>query len=155
MLSVLVTSVLIPVIEEITHRGYVQTWFARFGAPIAIGVSTAAFTAFHVRSGWGFVALGGLVIGTCYWRSGSLWAPVIVHAVVNLLPQATLRCLEIHWDPAMPDSAAWLAGPVAASGSIAALVGIAVLVGRLGRRRVAAIPAPHESQRVGDTLDDV
>lgn len=155
LLSILVTSVLIPVIEEVLHRGYVQTWAGRFGAVAAISISTVLFVVFHKSSGWIVVALGGAVLGICFWLTASLWLPVILHAVLNLLPQLTLRCLDVRWTPDTRASQTLLVGMTAVSVSIAAFVGIVALVAILGRRRAAASPAPCASQRVRNTLDDV
>lgn len=155
LLSILVTSLLIPVIEEVLHRGYVQAWAGRFGAWIAVSISTIAFVLFHTRSGWDFVAFCGIVIGIGYWHTRSLWLPVIVHAVVNLLPQITLRCIHVNWPAPSTGASKPAVGIITTTTSLIALAGIIALLLALGRRRAAASPAPCASQRVRNTLDDV
>jgi len=108
-LGILVSSILIPLIEEIVHRGYVQSFLGRRGPVVAIAVSTIIFMSFHQISGWGFTFVAGAILGTMYWLTGSLWAPVVTHAVINLTPQLTWRCMSLQWHPS-PDSLP-LAGP--------------------------------------------
>jgi membrane protease YdiL (CAAX protease family) len=109
-LTIVVYSLFIPIIEELTHRAYVQSYFLRFGPIIGITASTAVFTIFHNVPGWDFVAFCGVILGTMYWLTRSLWAPVIAHAVVNFLPQLTLRCLSVQWNPAPDVTPIWRPG---------------------------------------------
>ncbi len=155
LLSLVVYAGLVPLIEELAHRAYVQSYFARFGPLAAILISTAVFVAFHRSAGWSFVALGGIVLGICYWLTASLWLPVVLHAVLNLLPHVTLRCFDIRWNPDTSEGPAWFAGVVAASVAGVSLAATAALLFVLWRRRAAAGPAPGASQRERDTLDDV
>jgi membrane protease YdiL (CAAX protease family) len=34
-----------------------------------------------------------------YWLTGSLWAPVIAHGIINFTPQLTWRCMTLQWNP--------------------------------------------------------
>ncbi|MCG8371036.1 MAG: CPBP family intramembrane metalloprotease, partial [Proteobacteria bacterium] len=66
LLSLVVTSLMLPIVEELTHRGYVQSYLSRLGPVGAVAVSTAVFVVLHPRSSWPFAAFGGVVIGTCF-----------------------------------------------------------------------------------------
>lgn len=98
-LSVLVMMLIVPLIEEVIHRGYVQTAVARYGAVIAVLVSAMVFAALHRPSGMTFALFAGVVFGTQYWRSRSLWPSLISHATVNGLILIDWRCLSGQWNP--------------------------------------------------------
>lgn len=153
LVSLAVTSILIPIVEELTHRGYVQSYCSRLGPVGAVAVSTALFVVFHAQSSWLFAAFGGIVLGTCFWLTSSLWAPVIVHATANLLPQLTLRCLDIR--PGLGETPARPNGLIASLVAVLAGICLIALLVALGRRRGLTAPASRHSKRVGDSLDDV
>lgn len=155
LLSILISALIIPVIEEVTHRGYVQASLQRYGPVVAIGLSTSVFVVFHTQSNWVFVALGSIVMGTCYWLTESLWAPVIVHATANLVPHITLRCLIVHWGSNVPEHFAQSIAVYSSFLILIAVICLTALIIALGRRRDLAAPASPGSQRVGDSLDDV
>jgi len=98
-LGVLVSAVLIPVIEEVVHRGYVQSTLRSRGPLISILMSTIIFMILHRFADWDFAFVAGAILGTMYWLTGSLWAPVITHAVINFTPQLTWRCMNLQWSP--------------------------------------------------------
>ncbi len=108
--GIVVATLLIPPIEELIHRGYVQTRLHSRGPALAITISTLLFVVFHPTSGWGFALAGGAVLGTMYWTSGSLWPPIVTHSVVNLEPQITWRCLNLHWNPTADTLPLWSVG---------------------------------------------
>jgi len=103
ILGVTVWAILVPFIEEVIHRGYVQTLFHRNGPLVSIVISSVVFTVFHRSSGWQFAFAGGLILGTLYWVSGSLWPSIVTHSVINLTPQFTWRCMSLQWNPS-PES---------------------------------------------------
>lgn len=108
--GIVVATLLIPPIEELIHRGYVQTRLHPRGPVLAITISTLLFVVFHRTSGWGLALAGGAVLGTMYWASGSLWPSIVTHSVVNLEPQITWRCLNLHWNPAADALPLWSVG---------------------------------------------
>lgn len=112
-LGILVTAVLVPLIEEITHRGYVQTFCERRGVIFAILLSAAIFAVFHSLSSWPFTFFAGIVLGVQYWATRSLWSSVIAHATVNGLTQLDWRCLSTSWIPRAEDLPLWFPGVVA------------------------------------------
>ena len=134
-LGVLVSAVLIPIIEEIVHRGYVLSALKSRGPVIAILLSTIVFMILHRLADWDFTFVAGAMLGTMYWLTGSLWAPVITHGVINLTPQLTWRCMTLQWNPST-DSLPLL-GPGLVSLTILATsaAGIAWLLIFLSKRR--------------------
>lgn len=67
--------------EEICFRGWLQR---RFGIPLA----SLLFTAVHADSALPvlpFVLAFGILVGVLYQRSGTLWAPITLHFVNDLL----------------------------------------------------------------------
>jgi hypothetical protein len=75
----------VPMAEELVFRGLLYRWLRRHAsvAPSAV-LSALVFGAVHgqleVVAG-GFVV--GIVLALAYERSGSLWPPIIIHAVQN------------------------------------------------------------------------
>jgi exosortase E/protease (VPEID-CTERM system) len=86
VLRVLGTVALVPVIEEMFFRGYVQarldrgTWPSRV---LAVAVSAALFAALHGR--WLEAGLAGVVFSLLYMRNGRLADAIAAHASANAL----------------------------------------------------------------------
>lgn len=85
---------LVPILEEVLARGYIQTRLSEdFGVPAAILITAIFFTLSHTQyflasaMGIGFVAslfVAALGIGYVRYRTGSLWPGIIAHACGNL-----------------------------------------------------------------------
>lgn len=79
-----------PISEELLFRGFLLSALARWRAgfwPAAI-VSNIAWTSFHLGysiAGLLEVFLGGMFFSWLLWRTGSLWLPIICHAVTNMV----------------------------------------------------------------------
>jgi len=104
----LVMAILVPVTEEILHRGLIQSAFAHKGRSIAVLLSTLIFTAFHTPSGFVFV-MGG-VLGWQFWNSRTLWTTIVTHSTYNGLVQLDWRCLHGSWNPGAEQLPALLPG---------------------------------------------
>ena len=123
-LGFLVMTVMVPVVEEVAHRAYVQSALRRRGPIIAVSLSAMIFAVFHPPASWPFTFFAGLVFGIQYWNSGSLWPSLISHATVNALIQLDWRCLHGQWNPPASGLPLWQIGVPAicilllASGSI-------------------------------------
>ncbi len=102
-LGFLVMTVLVPIIEEITHRGYIQTALHHRGGFIAVLISALAFAVFHKLTSWPFAFFAGIVFGVQYWATRSLWSSLISHATINGLIQLDWRCLNGQWNPQSAD----------------------------------------------------
>lgn len=80
----LVMGILAPLIEELVFRGLLyRAWEAQWGCFPAMLASSALFAAYHTNFVPAFV--GGLIYVCLYRRSGSIWAPILVHAAFNIL----------------------------------------------------------------------
>jgi len=121
-LGILVMAILVPITEEVIHRGFVQSALNRFGAFLAIAGSAAIFTVFHPPGNWLFVFVAGAVLGTQFWITGSLWSSLCTHATVNGLIQLDWRCLRGQWNPPASDI------PLPLTGSLAAVLYAACVV---------------------------
>ena len=98
-MGVIVMAVLVPIIEEVVHRGFVQSALYRYGPVVAILGAAAVFTVFHPPGSWGFVFSAGVMLGTQYRITKSLWSSLISHATINALIQLDWRCLRGQWNP--------------------------------------------------------
>ncbi len=120
--------VLVPLIEEVAHRAYVQSYLQPLGPVAAILISSLVFAVFHRPSGWSFSFLAGIVFGIQYWRTGSLWPSLISHATVNALIQIDWRCLNTQWNPRATDLPLWLPGVLSIVALLLAMAAIAWLL---------------------------
>jgi uncharacterized protein len=76
-----------PIAEEIAFRGMAYNALAKLGLNAAwvIAITTAAFSLFHLEPVRAPILLAsGLVLGVLRWRTRSLGAPIVAHAVNNL-----------------------------------------------------------------------
>ena len=128
LLGILVMAILVPVIEEVVHRGYVLSALRRRGFIVSVLVSAIVFTVFHRMSSWSFVFLAGLVFGVQYWYTRSLWASLISHATINGLIQIDWRCLSGQWNPRAEDIPVLIPGIIATAWLIGCFVTIATLL---------------------------
>lgn len=135
LLGVIVTSVLIPCVEEITNRGYVQAHLHAHGPVLSILVAALIFMGFHLYEGWMFALAGGLVLGSVFWFTGSLWAPIICHAIINLTPQFTWRCLNPTWNPDPLSLPLWMPAILGTLAFALSATAIIMLTLALGGRR--------------------
>ena len=97
--GIIVMAALVPVIEEVVHRGFVQSALYRYGPATAIVGAAAVFTVLHPPGSWGFVFSAGLMLGVQYHITKSLWSSLISHATINALIQLDWRCLRGQWNP--------------------------------------------------------
>lgn len=74
-----------PVMEEIVFRGVMQTALAkRFSLPVAVFATTLAFALLHDEAVVGVFFLG-LALAIMRLRCGSLYCPMVFHALHNLV----------------------------------------------------------------------
>ena len=121
-LGFVVMAMIVPLIEEITNRGFFQTALYRRGPVFAIIVSSMIFAVFHRFDAWPTVFLIGLIFGTQYRTTRSLWSSMVTHATVNGLIQIDWRCLSGQWNP-RPDEL-----PLLVPGVSAVLVFVSSLI---------------------------
>jgi membrane protease YdiL (CAAX protease family) len=83
LLWLVLTGSLGPIVEELLFRGLLfRAWEARWGWFPAMIATSLMFALFHGAAVPAF--LGSLVFVAVYMRTGSLWAPIVVHAVGNI-----------------------------------------------------------------------
>ena len=81
---VLFAAVLAPIVEELVFRAFLYRAFERqYGWIVALLASSAVFGLFHPHFGAAFAS--GLVFACLLRRTGSLWAPIAVHAFTNFM----------------------------------------------------------------------
>lgn len=89
--------------EEMAYRGYVIPMLApMLGVGGAVAVSSGVFGLMHAYQGWVGVArtalMGGVMAGG-YLMSGSLWPPVVAHAIFDVLAGIVLADHLMAPDP--------------------------------------------------------
>ena len=99
-------SVTAGICEEIVYRGYLMWLLAGFANVwVAVLGSSLVFAACHLYQGWSGairVFVLGTVMAGLYLLTGSLWVPILLHAVVDL---AMGRLAFIVFDESEPDEA--------------------------------------------------
>ncbi len=89
-LAMILLVVFAPVSEELLFRGFGYKGLAvsRIGPFGAIVITSAIWTVIHVQYDWAVLAqvfIFGIVLGVARWQSGSIWPPMIAHALINLV----------------------------------------------------------------------
>jgi len=135
--GIVVMAILVPIIEEVVHRGLVQSALHRFGPWIAITGSSIVFTVFHPPGSWGFVILAGVVFGTQYWITRSLWSSLITHVTINLMIQFDWRCMKGHWTPPANDLPLVVPGTVALLLLVVFVASVVAILRHMHRGRYA------------------
>lgn len=79
-----------PVFEELFIRGFLFIGFmkSRLGPVGAVILTTLVWALLHVQYGFyeiTIIFILGLILGIVRYKTGSLWAPVIIHALNNFL----------------------------------------------------------------------
>lgn len=93
--QVLLIVILAPISEEVCFRGFLFGGFRRrFPLPVAALGAGLVFGLLHYTTGWSTVpqlAVLGAVFAVVYDRTGSLWPPIIFHAINNAFVLTTLN----------------------------------------------------------------
>jgi uncharacterized protein len=85
ILATLFIGLLTPLGEELLFRGVITNALLRYGSFIGVVGSTLIFALAHgINEVFPVALVVGLIAGEVFRRSGSVWPPVVVHAVVNL-----------------------------------------------------------------------
>ncbi len=152
LLGFLVMAVMVPVVEEITHRAYVQSAMQLRGPVVAIASSAAIFAVYHPSAHWPFAFVAGVVFGAQYWSTGSLWPSLISHATVNGLIQIDWRCLNGVWNPQASDLPLWGPGILATCVIVFALISLFCLT---FKKKSAAANNRRGTERITERLRHV
>ncbi len=83
--TVVTISILVPIGEEFLFRGVLMRGLLRYGAIVAVVVSSIVFALFHgLNMALPSALIVGLVAGEVTRRSGSVWPAVVIHVINNL-----------------------------------------------------------------------
>ena len=115
-------ALLVPIIEEIVHRGLIQSSMSHRGPIVAITTSAFLFAIFHPPASYLFVFTWGIVLGVQFWKSQNLWPSLLSHATYNGLIQLDWRCITGTWNPTMSDLPLVKPGIIAITGLAFAIV---------------------------------
>ena len=90
--SIFALAIWTPVAEEIFFRGFVQRGLVNRWGPIpGLLVSAAVFATLHFSPAVLLpIFVTGLLLGGLYWRTGSLWPGIAVHAGQNFVAVLTI-----------------------------------------------------------------
>jgi membrane protease YdiL (CAAX protease family) len=90
-IAVVISAISAGVCEETGFRGYMQVPLeTRYGAPVAILVSSGLFTLVHLTKGWAMVGMvpivfcAGVLLGLLAWSSQSLIPCMIGHTIMDI-----------------------------------------------------------------------
>lgn len=116
--GIAVMVLLVPLTEEIMHRGFLVHALLPRGRRFAVLASAALFAMLHGRGGYAVAFAGGVILALQVLDRRTLWAPLVSHATYNAAALFDWRCLRLAWQPAPGDAlpllgAAW-AVPLAA-----------------------------------------
>jgi hypothetical protein len=128
-----------PLCEEITFRGYLlTTLLSRFRPAIAIALSALSFAVIHLDPvRFPALLVQGAVFGWLSWRAGSVWPAVAAHVANNGI--VSLLVL------AAPAEVATTALPPLRAALAALALGAVALAPLLGAFRAVASPVPPPS----------
>ncbi|MGH2545074.1 MAG: lysostaphin resistance A-like protein [Ardenticatenaceae bacterium] len=81
-----VGGVVAPIAEEVMFRGFLFAGLQKFLSPLAAVLGSAAlFGALHLQPfAFPVLFLLGILLATLYYRTQSLWPPILMHLVVNV-----------------------------------------------------------------------
>jgi membrane protease YdiL (CAAX protease family) len=96
---VIVVVICIPVLEEVIYRGYVQTALLQNldSVFLAFLFTSLIFTSIHCLSGPGFMLLmflGSFLMSFVYWRTGSIYPCILMHALNTLMGEIIVPLVE-------------------------------------------------------------
>ncbi|MEL6937205.1 MAG: type II CAAX endopeptidase family protein, partial [Cyanobacteria bacterium J06607_17] len=84
-LMLFVVIVFAPIAEEFVFRGVLlQRWAVRWNLPAGVVMSSVLFGILHVNNPLG-LTMFGVIMALLYIRTRSLWAPIIAHALNNIV----------------------------------------------------------------------
>jgi len=93
--QILLIVVIAPISEEVCFRGFLFGGLRRrWSFPVAAIAAGLVFGLLHYSTGWSTVpqlAVLGAVFALVYEKTGSLWPPIIFHALNNAIVLATLN----------------------------------------------------------------
>lgn len=139
ILCLIATVLVAPVIEELVFRGLVFTRFCRaMPAPAALILAATIFGAMHGTLLWasyGFI--GGVAMTLVYMKYRSLYAPMLLHSVFNIVGGYLIAYLV--FPSAIYDLALF-------GLALAVLAALALYMYRMPRAKIDRVPRGYPSQ---------
>jgi membrane protease YdiL (CAAX protease family) len=87
-LRLLAVCVLGPLVEELLFRGIIFSWLReRLKVGLTISVTALGWSLLHYDYSWWVIAIifvDGVILGLARWRTGSVFAPAVMHILYNL-----------------------------------------------------------------------
>lgn len=152
VLLLIVGGVMAPIAEEVFFRGILmQRWAQRWGTLGGAVASSALFALLHQEWLGRFAA--GMLLAALYLRTRTLWAPIVAHALTNILVIAPVGIYRlVHASPPERETIADLREALPSSAWQFVLGGALVVAyvrlywpdGMLGR--VFSGPIPYETE---------
>lgn len=98
-LTILVSTILTPLLEETINRGYILQSLLPRGRWIAIAGSAILFGIFHRPTVIVPAMIIGIFFALQYLNTRTLWASVITHSTYNALVILDWECAQVIWNP--------------------------------------------------------
>ncbi|AIQ69841.1 CPBP family intramembrane glutamic endopeptidase [Paenibacillus graminis] len=86
---ILVIAAIVSVCEELLFRGAVQHTFGPYWTSILFAVIHVRYLRHWIPTGWVFLSSYGL--GYIYIHSGTLWAPILCHFIIDVFSGLVIR----------------------------------------------------------------
>lgn len=85
VVAYVVGALVAPLVEEVVFRGFLfGGLLGTFSAPVAMALSALVFAGLHLQPfAFPVLFILGLLMALLYYRSGSLWLPILMHFVIN------------------------------------------------------------------------
>ena len=103
LLSLAVMAVVVPVTEEVMHRGFFLYGLLHRGKILAIIISAIFFALMHESSTYLPAFIVGIVLAVQVLNYRALWGPIIAHATYNATATIDWDCFQVIWNPPMGD----------------------------------------------------
>ena len=142
LLSLAVSALAIPIIEEAINRGFILHTLLEKGAALSIGMSALLFALMHPPSSYIHAFIIGALLGIQALNYGTLWGPAIAHAAYNAAAVFDWECLRIVWNPPASDPQLVKLSAIAAP---VAVLGVCLVLFIVTRNSAGAHAAPRRA----------
>lgn len=126
LLSLAIMGIVVPITEEVMHRGFFLYGLLSRGKNLAIVLSAIYFALLHEFSTYLPAFIVGLVLAVQVLNYRALWGPIIAHATYNATATIDWDCFQLIWNPPPDDPAivtlAWVAVPIIIAGITVSLL---------------------------------
>lgn len=138
LLAAPIVAIATPIIEEIIHRGMIFRSLLRHGKITATVTSAILFAVMHEPATIPSAFIVGILLALQLLHYRTLWAPIITHAVTNLLAVVSTSCVEAYWRPGVTSWNTVTATPAIATGLVACITATWLLATKI---KIGAAPS--------------